>query len=260
MDEATVRHGLAVAAAPVMRCESAGRTHPGKVRRINEDACVDRAEIGLWAVADGVGGEHAGDRASGLVVDSLGRVPAPSSGTGFLGDVGNSLRAVNQLLRIEAQASGSGRLMASTIVSLLFFGGYFACAWAGDSRLYLFRHGRLQQVTRDHSEVQEMVDAGLLTPDEARVHPRGNVITRAVGAQDQLVLEMVQDQVRQDDVFLLCTDGLTKMLEDSEIAALLVGRTVQESVDALIEATLERGAKDNVTVMAVRAVSVQEAA
>ena len=122
------------------------------------------------------------------------------------------------------------------------------------------RHGRLQQVTRDHSEVQEMVDAGLLTPEEARVHPRGNVITRAVGAQDQLVLEMVQDQVRQDDVFLLCTDGLTKMLEDSEIAALLVGRSVEAAVDALIETTLERGAKDNVTVMAVRAVSVQEAA
>jgi serine/threonine protein phosphatase PrpC len=242
----------------VLHCASAAQTHPGMVRRVNEDNCLDRPEIGLWAVADGVGGAMAGDRASGLIVEALGKVGTPTTAVGFLNEVRDTLQAVNRLLRLEARADGTDRLIASTVVALLFFGRHFACAWAGDSRLYLLRNGRLQQVTRDHSEVQEMVDAGLITPAEARVHPRGNVITRAVGAQDSLVLEMVQDEVRPGDLFLLCTDGLTKMVEDHEIVALVRDLPADLAVQRLIEATLERGARDNVTVAAVRALSVPD--
>jgi serine/threonine protein phosphatase PrpC len=237
---------------------SASCSHPGRVRRVNEDSCLDRPDLGLWIVADGVGGERAGDRASGLIVETLGQLGTPTSGAAFLTQVRDGLRNVNLMLRAEALASGDDRLIASTVVALLVFGQHYACAWAGDSRLYLFRNNRLRQISRDHSEVQEMVDAGLIAPEEARRHPRGNIVTRAVGARDNLVLEMVQDQLRPNDVFLLCSDGLTKELEDDEIAAMLAERPVNEAVDALIGAALERGARDNVTVIVMRAGAVAE--
>jgi serine/threonine protein phosphatase PrpC len=240
------------------RLASAARSDVGKVRRVNEDAFLDRAEIGLWAVADGVGGESAGDRASRLIVEALGKVEVPSTAAGFLATVHESLQAVNKLLRLEAAAAGGDRLIASTVVALLVFGHHFACAWAGDSRLYLWRNGTLQQVSRDHSEVQEMVECGMLTAEEARTHPRGNVVTRAVGADDMLNLEMMQDQIRAGDTFLLCSDGLTKMLTDREIAGLIAAAHGADPATSLIEATLERGATDNVTVVIVTAVQVND--
>jgi serine/threonine protein phosphatase PrpC len=261
MDQ-TVRNVMAphLAAAPPATLRnhvSAALSHVGKVRRINEDACLDRGDIGLWAVADGVGGAHAGDRASGLIVEALDKLPPPSTAVGFLAQVRDSLQAVNQLLRLEASTLGD-KTIASTIVVLLFFGQHYACAWAGDSRLYLLRNGRLRQITRDHSEVQEMVDAGEISPAEARHHPRGNLITRAVGAHDELLLEMVQDQLRPDDMFLLCSDGLTKPIDEAEIARLIAGRSPQEAVEALIGSALAAGAPDNVTVVAVKILAVAE--
>jgi serine/threonine protein phosphatase PrpC len=125
----------------------------------------------------------------------------------------------------------------------------------------LLRDYRLQQISRDHSEVQEMVDRGMLTPEQARTHPHANVVTRAVGAHDNLVIDMVQDRLRRDDVFLLCSDGLTKMLEDREIAALLGGdRPIEIAVEMLLDAALERGASDNVTVVGVQLVAMAETA
>ncbi|MDB5407395.1 MAG: hypothetical protein JWL84_2307 [Rhodospirillales bacterium] len=250
--EDTIRRpsGAARRAAPY---ESAGRSHPGKVRTVNEDSLIDRPDIGLWAVADGVGGATAGARASALVVDALAAVSSPASAQAFLDEVRDRLRAVNDQLIVEASAMGAGKLMASTVVVLLFFEGFFACAWAGDSRLYLVRHGVLQQVTRDHSEVQELVEAGVIAPEQAREHPRGNVITRAVGAQEDFALDVVQDRICPGDLFLVCSDGLTKMLDDAEIAPVLDDRPAASLVDALLKATLARGAIDNVTVLAVRA-------
>ncbi len=241
-----------------IRWLSAARSHVGRVRKINEDNFMERGEIGLWAVADGVGGERAGDRASALVVEALNRVGAPQTAAGFLAEVRDNLQAVNRLLRLESAAGDDGRVIASTVVTLLAFGQHFACAWAGDSRLYLCRNRRLQQITRDHSEVQELVDAGLLTSEQARTHPRANVVTRAVGAEDMLTLEMVQDQIRIGDLFLLCSDGLTKMIEDEEIAALLALRPIEAAAAQLIQTTLERGAPDNVTVVLVEAVAAED--
>ncbi|HEX7967767.1 MAG TPA: protein phosphatase 2C domain-containing protein [Stellaceae bacterium] len=251
--EDTIRRSLAATPAPTpgFRFASAAVTHVGKVRKVNEDAYLERPDLGLWAVADGVGGASAGDRASGLVVEALGRVRRPAAAAAFLGEVCDKLQQVNGQLQREA-ALGDGRLSASTVVALLVFGQHFACAWAGDSRLYLLRDYRLHQISRDHSEVQELVDQGVLTAEQARHHPRANVVSRAVGAHDKLALDMVQDRVRRDDVFLLCSDGLTKMLEDREIAAMLGDRPVEMSVEMLVDAALERGATDNVTVVGVQ--------
>ena len=248
---------LGAVSATLPRCVSSAVSHVGKVRRVNEDSCLDRGDIGLWAVADGVGGAHAGDRASGLIVEALDKIGPPSTAIGFLTQVRDSLHAVNQLLRLEADTLG-GKTIASTIVVLLFFGQHYACAWAGDSRLYLLRNGRLRQISRDHSEVQELVDAGEISAAEARYHPRANLITRAVGAHDELVLEMVQDQLRPDDVFLLCSDGLTKPVDEADIERLMIGRSPEEATGGLIGAALAGGAPDNVTAVAVKVLAVPE--
>lgn len=248
---------LGAVSATLPRCVSSAVSHVGKVRRVNEDSCLDRGDIGLWAVADGVGGAHAGDRASGLIVEALDKIGPPSTAIGFLTQVRDSLHAVNQLLRLEAETLG-GKTIASTVVVLLFFGQHYACAWAGDSRLYLLRNGRLRQISRDHSEVQELVDAGEISAEEARYHPRGNLITRAVGAHDELVLEMVQDQLRPDDVFLLCSDGLTKPVDEADIERLMIGRSPEQATRALIDAALVGGAPDNVTAVAVKVLAVPE--
>jgi serine/threonine protein phosphatase PrpC len=252
--EDTVRQRLAPrpSTVPGFRYASAAVTHVGKVRKVNEDAFLDRPDIGLWAVADGVGGASAGDRASRLVVDALARVQAPAAAAPFLGEVCDRIKEVNSQLSGEAVLRDGHGMSATTVVALLVFGQHFACAWAGDSRLYLLRDFRLQQISHDHSEVQELLDSGALTPQQARHHPRGNVVTRAVGAHDRLALDMVQDRVRRDDLFLLCSDGLTKMIEDREIAAMLADRPIEISVDMLLEAALTRGAVDNVTVVGVQ--------
>jgi len=231
--------------------ESAARTHVGKVRRINEDACLDRPDLMLWAVADGVGGWHAGDRASNLVVELLGGVGS-ESGAAMLNAVRVQLDSANSQLLQEAEASG--RPSATTVVVLMLAGRHFACVWAGDSRLYLWRGGALQQLSRDHTEAQALVDAGLMTLEEAERQTNKNSIARAVGATETLDLEMVQAGFEDGDIFLLCTDGLTKMLKDDEIAD-VVGRLAPRTiVDTLVDQALERGAIDNVTVVAIRCI------
>jgi serine/threonine protein phosphatase PrpC len=229
-------------------------TDVGQIRSVNEDAILDLGEIGLWAVADGVGGADAGDRASQLIVESLGGIGKPASAAAFLTDVRQSLERVNRRLREEAAEAGRGRLIASTVVCLLFFRDWYCCVWAGDSRIYRLRGGRFEQMTHDHSEVQSLVDYGLITAEEARRHPNANVITRAVGADDTLQLDAVEGPIEPGDAFLLCSDGLTKVLDDWEIAAALDNYRPTEAVRHLIQTTLDRGAPDNVSVAAVKTI------
>ncbi len=238
---------------PRLVFESAARTHVGKVRKLNEDNFCDRLDVGLWAVADGMGGHQAGEVASGLIVDAMERVDDFSSGYAFLDDVRESIQRVNRTLIAKAAVMAPGSLIGSTAVVLLAFAGHYACLWAGDSRAYLLRDGRFEQITRDHSRMQELIDAGSLSRAEAKSYARSNVITRAVGVTDRLALDMHQGPLEGGDVFLLCSDGLTGMLDDREIAAMLSEASLDTVADALIERTLERGAKDNVTVVLVRA-------
>ncbi len=260
MEEGTIRlDGSTAGSAPSsLHWVSASASDVGKVRKVNEDALLESPQIGLWAVADGVGGASAGDWASAFTVQTLGRLAKPTTMAGFLAEIYDQLGAVNGALRNQA-AAGSHHAIATTIVALLLVEQRFACVWAGDSRLYLLRNGRLHQVNRDHSEVQEMVDRGLLRPAEARHHPRGNIVTRAVGAYEKLELEMTEDLICDGDMFLLCSDGLTKTMADDEIAAVLA-RPVDHAVEALIQTALNRGAPDNVTVVAVKVFATNTAA
>jgi protein phosphatase/serine/threonine-protein phosphatase Stp1 len=227
-------------------------SHPGARRRLNEDRCIDRADIGLWAVADGVGGAAAGEVAAAAIADALAAIAPGLSGDQLLTEVRHSLQTVHAALQAMAAERGPGIVIASTAVVLITQGAYFACLWAGDSRAYLLRDGALQRLTRDHSLVQAMVDAGNLTEAESEHHPRANVITRAVGVGEAaLKLDKVTGQIVPGDRFLLCSDGITKALREPEMAVLLAAPAGASPAELLIQAALAREASDNVTAVSV---------
>ena len=223
-------------------------THRGTVRQRNEDAYIDRSDIGLWAVADGAGGHGAGDVASAAVVAALADLPAGLAAAEVLAQVRLRMAAVHAELQRLAAASVRGDIPATTVVVMMARGEHFACLWAGDSRAYLLRDGRLSQMTHDHSLVQELVEAGELAAELAEGHPQANVITRAVGAPKSLELDKVAGRVKSGDLLLLCTDGLFKALTEAHISELLAAGGGPE---ALLEHALKAGARDNVTALVV---------
>jgi serine/threonine protein phosphatase PrpC len=233
------------------RWDTVLRSHVGCVRQINEDRALDRPDLALWVVADGMGGHDAGDRAAQMIVDSLGQADGNRSGWGLLDDI--RLRLFEANATLVARGRMSGRTSGATVVVLVARQGRCAWLWAGDSRGYRFRDGVLTRVTRDHSYVQELVDAGALAPADARAHPRANVVTRAVGADQTLEIELRHDTVQPGDMLLLCSDGLTGMLDDSEIGQILASHAVEQAADQLIAAALAKGARDNVTVVLAQA-------
>jgi protein phosphatase/serine/threonine-protein phosphatase Stp1 len=223
-------------------------------RKHNEDTYVDRPDLGLWAVADGAGGHHAGEVASGMIRESLEAIPPGLSASELLAEVRNRIEMTHDALRAEAERRGPDVIIASTVVVMLARNDFFACLWAGDSRAYLLRDGVLQQITRDHSLVQELVESGVIRPEEAEHHPRANVITRAVGAElDDFLLDKVSGRIQLGDRFLLCSDGLCKTVPEHELAALLGEKGSPPPPDTLIAAALALNASDNVTAVMVEA-------
>ena len=230
-------------------------SHPGLVRHHNEDSFLDRADIGLWVVADGMGGMTAGEVASRLIVTTLDEIAHPVGAADLLHEVRLRLDAANAELRRIAAARGPDVTVGSTVAGLIVHDGHFACFWAGDSRVYRSRNGELDRLTRDHSLVQEMVDAGLLQPDKAEQHPHASVIQRAVGVDDALTLDCVHARIMPGDIFLLCSDGLTRMVGDAELEHHLASAPIRTACDTLLGLVLDRGAKDNVTMILVECVS-----
>jgi len=228
-------------------------TDTGAVRKHNEDNLLSRPDLGLWAVADGAGGHDSGELASAMIVEALGRLPEHLNASALIANIRLAIASVHAALRAEAARRGSNAVIASTLVCLMIRDQHFACLWAGDSRAYLLRHGQLQQITRDHSLVQELVDGGTLSPEEAERHPHANVITRAVGADDDnLELDKVIGQVLPGDRFLLCSDGLSKTLNETEISNLLGAPDGMPPTELLIGAALARNVNDNVTAVVVQ--------
>lgn len=229
---------------------SSAATHPGAIRPRNEDNLVNRPDLGLWAVADGAGGHGAGDVASSAIVESLESIPPGLSAAEMLAQVRLRLTAVHAELQARATEGGRGGIIASTVVVLLLRGQHFVALWAGDSRIYLLRHGTLHRVTHDHSLVQELVDSGALSAEDAESHPQANVITRAVGAEGALELDKVAERLHPGDLFMLCSDGVFKELPEAEIAAHLAqGAAAGE----LVERAVAAGGRDNVSVVVVQA-------
>jgi len=235
-----------------IRWTSASRSHTGLVREVNEDACLEQPELGLWAVADGMGGHALGEFASRLAVKSLADLPAAQSLEQYVDDAQERLQSANRRLRSEA-ALRDVPIIGTTIVALLASGRHCACLWAGDSRIYLFRAGRLKLLTRDHSEIEAARSRRHANLDDTLHRPPANLITRALGAQDALELDRVTVDVVDGDVFLLCSDGLSNEVSELAIEQALLPGNCRQASQLLLELALERGGHDNITAVVVRA-------
>ena len=215
---------------------SAAASHPGTRRLTNEDAWLNRPDIGLWAVADGAGGHEAGAAAAHTAIGALETIPPGLTGAELLNQLRLRLAGVHQALGRAAAELGDDAIMASTIVALVARQSHFACVWAGDSRLYRLQNGHFEQITRDHSLL------------EAR-----NVITRALGSgAGEPGLEKITGPVLPEDRFLLCSDGIPKVFSDDDLAGLLA--QPEDPATCLIELACDRGAPDNVTAIVVQVV------
>ena len=226
----------------------AGLSHRGLVRPVNEDAILIDPTGALWAVADGMGGHGHGDLAADLVIDAFARMPHGAGGRGLLAE---AFAAAHAEVQGRARAGGLGEIGA-TVVALLIEAGHATLAWAGDSRAYRLRRGALERLTRDHSLVQELLDLGEIGETEAERHPQRNVVTRAVGAGDEVAPAFADIELEEGDLLLLCSDGLTRCVPDAEIAALLAAAEEPgRACRALVEAALAAGAPDNVSAVVV---------
>lgn len=228
------------ASAP--RFFGAGLTHRGLVRDKNEDSILTDPSGVLWAVADGMGGYGHGDVASDIVIEKLSEIPDNALAP-------HALRAQLQLANSEILTrTQSGTQMGSTVVAMLVQNFAATVAWVGDCRAYLLRGRSLRLLTRDHTVVQEMVEQGLLDAEERESHPERHVVTRAVGVEREVNVDIVTIPLVSGDRIVLCSDGLTACVGDADIADLLGAATTAEGAcDALILAALGNGAPDNVS-------------
>jgi protein phosphatase len=234
------------------RWTSASRTHPGHVRDVNEDACLDQPATGVWAVADGMGGHTLGEFASGLAVQGLKGLPPAEDLEQRVSAAIGRLREVNRRLRGEAQWR-EVPIIGTTIAALVAAGGHCSCLWAGDSRIYLFRAGDLVQLTRDHNHLEAACERPIARSDDTIARPRKNWITRALGAEDTLDIDRATVELMDGDTFLLCTDGLSNEVSEMSIEQALLPGICGVACDALVNMALGREARDNITAVVVRA-------
>src|SRR6266850_4823603 len=191
-------------------------THVGKVRQRNEDRFLASPGTGLWAVADGMGGHEDGEYASQTVVEALSAIEPPATAAELLARCEEQIVEANGRLRDTSRERG-GAILGATIAVLLAFDRHYACVWSGDSRIYVVRGGTIAQLSRDHTEVQQLLAEGAITAEEAKTWPKSNVVTRAIGVFDAPELELTSGKLESGDSFVLCSDGLTQHINDEEI-------------------------------------------
>lgn len=248
-----------------MRIRAAGQTDVGCVRKHNEDSFLSNLDLGLFVVADGLGGHAAGEVASQIVVDSIARFVGetmekdrtwPLEYDPTLSYDGNRLKASfllsDQAIAEDIRRNPERETMGSTVVAGLFSGAKVTLAHVGDSRAYLLNAEGIHQVTRDHSWVAEQVANGILTPSEARVHPFRNVITQALGNGGELEIEVQVLELGKSDRLLLCSDGLSGMIGDKQIwETVEQSADLQIAVESLVTLAKEHGGEDNITVVLI---------
>ena len=232
-----------------MAFECVSRTDVGLRRKVNEDSLLARTERGLFAVADGMGGHEAGDVASAMVVDALRKLPIMYDLDQLVESAIDALHHVNRELIELAHSEDRTRTIGTTVVGLAIAEGQFRCFWAGDSRAYRLRDGQIRRISRDHSLVQDLVDAGMLKPEDAEKHESANIITRAVGVAEELQVDSSTGEAEPGDLFLLASDGLTRLVDDQELLAELISTNPEDAADNLIDMVLARGAPDNVSIV-----------
>lgn len=231
---------------------SYGQTDVGCVRDANEDAIFEKSDIGLWAVADGMGGHLVGDVASSKIVAALDAVQPERKLSDFVTSIEDALLDTNQKMLEYAQVMFESGTMGSTLVALVIRDRVGVCLWAGDSRLYRFRNQQLIQITRDHSQLEEMIEFGLLKRENADDYAQKNVITRAIGVESSLYIDVTIFTSQIGDIFILCSDGLYNVVSPQEMQSSIASRDVETIAKKLIELAIANGAPDNVSVVVVQ--------
>jgi serine/threonine-protein phosphatase Stp1 len=224
-------------------------THVGLVRSTNQDSYCCNAAAGVWVIADGMGGHHGGELASAAIVE---RINALGKYRHFSERLGASRKAIldaNQSIFEAAQSEG--RQMGSTVVALVVGESHYAILWAGDSRAYLKRGDSFLRLTRDHSQAEELVEAGLLDKAAVAGHPSSHILVRAVGVLPSVEIDEIKGEALETDVFLLCSDGLHNLVSEAEMAKMIDSEAFARVSEQLVELGLERGAPDNITVCVV---------
>ncbi|GMU42031.1 MAG: serine/threonine-protein phosphatase [Xanthomonadales bacterium] len=226
-------------------------THTGLRREHNEDTYCADPDMGLWLVADGMGGHEHGEVASALARDVV--IREVTKGLALA----PAIQSADEEIIRHSNEKRSERPMGTTVVAVRVRGHDYEVAWVGDSRVYLWKEGGLRQISQDHSYVQELIDQGAISPAQARTHPHRNVVTQALGVTmpDQLKIETLRGTLQSGQCLLLCSDGLTEEVDDALISEILGrGLSAQETVDHLILAALDHGGSDNITVLLVKCV------
>ena len=236
----------------IIKWQAAKLSNPGNVREYNEDAGLAKTQDRLWAVADGMGGHEAGDVASQMIMQSLEKIIRVDDLVQYLDAVDDVLSDVNRQLRILGRDKYHGRTIGSTVVAMIADERFIAYLWAGDSRIYRIRNQRISQLTRDHSEVQNLVEQGLLEPEEAEAHPAANVITRAIGAADNLYLSAGVEEIENGDIYILCSDGLYRDVSEQELLQFCNSGNTKTICSDLMRIALSREAKDNITLIVTK--------
>lgn len=235
-----------------LRWVSAARTDTGLKRKVNEDAVFVSAEQALWCVADGMGGHKRGDAASQLITFRLGKLPVRDQLLDVVEEIDTALQSAHRMLYQES--SKDGQIIGATVVAVAAVGNLLAVLWAGDSRAYLVRDATLYPLTRDHTQLEALIDQGEVSAEEAPGHPAGRVVTRAVGATAELVLDIEIVRAQPLDRVLLCSDGLAKHVSDEELAEFFGADATPDVIaKALIDSVLARGASDNISVVVLAA-------
>lgn len=232
-------------------------TNIGKKRKLNQDYVYTSEEpIGvlpnLFIVADGMGGHNAGDYASRLAVETITEIISESAEDSPEKIMGAAIKVANERVRKSAESSKDLEGMGTTVVVATYIDGILYVANVGDSRLYVVDEREIKQITKDHSWVEEMVRRGSLAREEARNHPDKNIITRAVGAEDTVQIDFFSVLLEEGDQVLMCTDGLTNMLEDEEIRMVMNGaRDIVEKAEELVNRANDNGGRDNISVVLI---------
>jgi PPM family protein phosphatase len=247
--------------------QSASLTDPGRVRDHNEDCIESRPEIGLFVLADGMGGYNAGEVASGMAtsiiadglqetwkpreVERMGRDEAKAASMKLIEE---QIARANNAIFTTSQNNPECAGMGTTLVVCLYFDNFVTVAHIGDSRLYRLRGESMEQVTRDHSLLQEQLDSGLITPEEAKLSQNKNLVTRALGIDPSVEAELHVHETQPDDIYLLCSDGLSDMVDDEEIRLTLITLKTNPSltVQQLVQAANDNGGRDNISAMLIR--------
>ena len=244
-------------------------TDPGRVRGHNEDCVESRPELGIVVLADGMGGYNAGEVASGMATSSISAGLAEAWTRDALKGLNREAAMALSQSVVQAQAAKANAAiyaaaqkdphcagMGTTLVACLFYDNFLTVGHVGDSRLYRMRNDVLEQVTRDHSLLQEQIDSGLISKEDARSSHNKNLVTRAVGIDPEVEAEVHSHDVQVDDIFLLCSDGLNDMIEDDEIQMTLIAlrSNLELTAQQLVQAANDAGGRDNVSVMLVRIV------